>query len=77
MLSNPAPLCPRYRKLLASGALISLLVLPVGTALRAEEHGQTKGEAGAAASQKGLHTVYWREGMATVEQRKSTLVKAR
>ena len=48
MLSNPpAHLCPRYRKLLASGALISLLVLPVGTALRAEEHGQTKGEAGA------------------------------
>jgi hypothetical protein len=47
MLSNPAHLCARYRKLLASGALISLLVLPVGTALRAEEHGQTKGEAGA------------------------------
>src|SRR4029077_15889160 len=55
-LGNLAPLCPRYRKLLASGALIGLLVLPIGTALRAEEgdrgkrgedHGQTKGEAGA------------------------------
>ena len=55
-LDNFASSCPRYRKLLASGALIGLLVLPVGTALRAEEgdqgkrgedHGQTKGEAGA------------------------------
>jgi len=46
-LGNPASLCPRYRKLLALGALVGFLVLPLGTALRAEDHGQTKGEAGA------------------------------
>jgi len=34
-------------KLLALGALIGFLVLPLGTAPRAEDHGQTKGEAGA------------------------------
>jgi L-asparaginase / beta-aspartyl-peptidase len=34
-----------------------------------------KGEAAAAASQKGLHTVYWREGMKAVEPRKSALIK--
>ena len=45
--SSLSYLCPRYRKLLALGAMIGLLVLPVGTALRADDHGQTKGEAGA------------------------------
>jgi len=34
-------------KLLALGALVGFLVLPLGTALRADDHGQTKGEAGA------------------------------
>ena len=35
------------------------------------------GDAAAAASQKGLHTLYWKEGMEAVEPRKSTLLKAR
>jgi len=34
-------------KLLALGALVGFLVLPLGTAPRADDHGQTKGEAGA------------------------------
>jgi hypothetical protein len=34
-------------KLLALGALVGFLVLPLGTALSADDHGQTKGEAGA------------------------------
>src|SRR5256885_13627157 len=38
---------PRYGRLLASAAFIGLLILPLGTALRAEDAGGTKGEAGA------------------------------
>ena len=38
---------PRYGRLLASAALIGLLILPLGTALRAEDAGGSKGEAGA------------------------------
>ena len=46
MLGNLASLRPRYRKLFALGALIGLIVLPVGTALRAEEGERAKGEGG-------------------------------
>src|SRR5438105_7136491 len=38
---------PGFGRLLALAALIGLLILPLGTALRAEDAGGTKGEAGA------------------------------
>jgi beta-aspartyl-peptidase (threonine type) len=36
-----------------------------------------KGRAAASASQRNLHTVYWREGMADVERRPSKRIEAR